>query len=268
MEQPDRLADAVAELAKDAQRLFLALARARRIAGVAGGPARASTALRRGRRGCPCRVAAEAVSSMRAASAMVALAVGERRTDIERMRMRNVRGLHGGQSERGAHVLASLGRVAPKHPEAHQRDLELDRQHRIDFAFERQRDRLRAGCRARPRGVASSPPARPLMPSIRGLRHRQEMVAMPRRGRQAHRAEPAARAHSRGSFRASGSAMRSSLCSAITSDLSTSEASRSRISSGISGRAPQTPRQAASSNPPAKTPSRSKSNRSAGCSSS
>ena len=115
---------------------------------------------------------------------IVALVVGEHGADVERVRMGDVRRLHRGQRERGVDVVAALGRVAAKDPEAHQRDLELDREDRVRAAAERERD---GGAQVVELGLerAGSTPAcsGPCSPCSPALAISEEVVAMPRRGR-------------------------------------------------------------------------------------
>ena len=185
---------------------------------------------------------------------IVALAAGERGADIERMGMGDVRTLDGRQGERGAHIAATLGRVTAQDPEAHQRDLHLDRDDRVASPPKRKRD---GGAHVVVLGFEAPGPfglLGSLQAAIAGLRQHEEVVAVPRRRRRqllalvqilarelADRLQlPVARAPV-------------SASSAITSDLSTSDVSRSSTSSGASGSAPQTASAAARSKPPAKT---------------
>ena len=90
---------------------------------------------------------------------MVALALGQRRTDVEREGLGDRRGLDRGQRQRRLQELAAFGRVAAEDPEALHRDRELDGDERIDAAREREGAWRCGCCRARPRPSTASRPA-------------------------------------------------------------------------------------------------------------
>ena len=140
MQEADRFADAFSEAPEDLQ--GLALARGRRN-GVAGLETRQG---QRRQGGGDVDLAAQRSPQLEAGLehpsrlGMVALALGQCRTDVQRKGLGDRRRLDRGQRQRRLHQLAAFGRVAAQDPEALQRDRELDGDERVDSARERQGD--------------------------------------------------------------------------------------------------------------------------------
>ncbi len=181
VQEADRLADAIAQLAEDRERFLLARPRLHEVALVQ------ADHRERGQRRrdlapvgeLPAQI--EAGRQQLARFRVVALVVREHTGDVERVRVHEGRLLHARKRERGAHRVAAFRRVAAEDPEAHQRDAELDGEDRVGLSFEREAGRgaqvveLRLQA-PRPLGLIGT-----LQVAVARLGHAEEVVAVPHR---------------------------------------------------------------------------------------